>query len=156
MNAKQLMTVAEFTALRETLLNVYENPNGVEIDAMDGICARASIWTGEPTRFTLWIEMEPASFISELNIRSMADIDAITEADLWAQYRKGIGTVWADLNYFGGKSLCFSITKNNRTVVKGDQLAYADEVSGAWDNVEYFKAYVREHMLNIYVAVEVE
>lgn len=156
MNENQLMTVAEFMALTETLPNTYENPFGVEIDSIDNICARISIWTGEPTKFTLWIELEPARFISELNIRGMADLEAITEGDLWAQYRKGNGTVWADLDYLGGKSLSFSVTKNNRTVVKGDQMNYEDEISGAWDNAEYFKVYVREHMLRIYTAVEAE
>jgi hypothetical protein len=156
MNAKQLMTVGEFTALTEILPNTYENPFGVEIDGLDGICARIIIWTGKPTSFTLWIELEPEKFISEFCIKDMADIDAITEGDLWAQYQKGNGKVWADLDYLGGKSLCFSVTKDNRTAIKGDQMAYTDEVSGAWDNAEYFKAYVREHMLRIYVAVEVE
>jgi hypothetical protein len=156
MSEKQLMTVAEFTALTETLPNTYENPHGVEIDTIDGICARISVYAGEPTKFTLWVELEPARFISELNISSLADLEAITEGDLWAQYRKGNGKVWADLDYLGGKSLCFSITKNNRTIVKGDQMNYEDEISGAWDNAEYFRAYVREHMLRIYMTVEAE
>jgi hypothetical protein len=156
MSEKQLMTVAEFMALTETLPNTYENPQGVEIDAIDGVCARISVWSGEPTKFTLWVELEPEKFISEFCIKDMANIDAITEGDLWAQYRKGNGKVWADLDYLGGKSLCFSITKNNRTEVKGDQLAYEDEISGAWDNAEYFRAYVREHMLRIYTTVEAE
>lgn len=39
MSEKQLMTVAEFTAIRETLPYTYENPQGVEIK--DLCCHRA-------------------------------------------------------------------------------------------------------------------
>lgn len=152
---EQLMTVSQFKALSETLPNTYKNPQGVEIDGVDDISCRISVWTEGPTRFTLWVEMESAKFIAELNIRSMADMEAIAPADLWTQYLKGNGTVWADLDYLGGKSLRFSVA-GNRTVITGDQMNYTDEQNGVWDNAQQFKAYVREHIQRIYVVVEEE
>jgi hypothetical protein len=145
---EQLMTVSQFMTLIETLPNSYENPQGVEIDGVDDICCRINVWTEGPTKFTLWVEMEPAKFIAELNIRSMADLDAITEADLWAQYLKGNGTVWADLDYLGGKSLRFNVV-GNRTAITGDQMDYTDELNGVWCNAQQFKGYVREHIQKI-------
>jgi len=151
---QELLTTTQLQALRQTLPNFYCNPHQIDIQiGPDTVTMYQEIWSGSPTSFTLWTTHTPEEFIKEMNIRSKADFEAITLQTLWAQYRKGKGEVWADLDYLGGVSMVFS-TDGNHTQIRGDEMTYTDEQSGVWDQAYLFKAYVREHMLKIYMAVE--
>jgi len=153
---QELLTTTQLQALGQILPNSYTNCGRIQIDissCRDTILMHHQIWSGSPTSFTLWTTHAPEDFIKEMNIRGTADLEAITLETLWAQYRKGKGEVWADLDYLGGVSMVFS-TDGNRTLIRGDEMAYADEQCGVWDQAYFFKAYVREYMPKIYTAVE--
>ncbi len=148
-----LLPVAEFGSLIETQGNIYENRRGVEIDFIEEISARFRIWDKSPTSFDLYVELPAEDFMSALNIQSWADVEAIDEAVLWEQYRLGNGYVWASMEYLGETDLRFRLMKEN-TIIIGEKLKYYDEVVELIDDVDGLRAYVRDHIKQLYIAAE--
>ena len=132
---------------------LYTNRNGVDIDFTDQVSARIQLCDEGPTTFTLYLELLAETFIQEMDIKNWADVDAVDETDLWAQYRKGNGYMWADLDYLGEADLVFKV-KTARTLITSEKLGYKDEVAGAIDDISALRAYVREHIKALYAAAD--
>ena len=133
--------------------SLYTNQKGVNIDFTDQVSARIQLWDEGPTTFTLYLELPAETFTQELGIQNWADVDSIDEAELWAQYHKGNGYVWADLDYLGEADLVFKV-KTAYTLITSEKLGYKDEVAGAIDDISALRAYVREHIKALYAAAD--
>jgi len=149
------MKVAEFQSLMDTVGNIYVNRKGVEIDVIDQISAGVQLWSKAPTTFSLYVELDTGDFLQELKIKDWAQVDAIDEAKLWDQYRKGNGYVWADMDYLCTGGLIFRSIEG-KTVVEGDMITYNDQLEEILDDISVFRKYVREHIGELYVVAETE
>ena len=152
---KEVMKVAEFESLTETVGNMYVNRKGVEIDVTDRISAGVQIWAKAPTIFSLYVELDTDVFLRELDIKDWAQVDSIDEALLWDQYRKGNGYVWADMDYLCTGGLIFRVSEG-RTVVEGDMITYHDQLDVLLDDSSALREYVREHIGKLYAVAETE
>jgi len=149
----QLMTPAELDQIFETLGRNRFNTTGVDIEYHGHVRASIMVWSGRPTSFTLYVEQEEAEFIRSLNIGSKQDLEAIDEKELWSQYSKGNGCVWASLEFDMDLSLSFQVI-DGVTVIEGFRIPYRAEIIEIWDNLTPFRDFVRDNIRDIYIAVE--
>jgi hypothetical protein len=149
----QFITLEELGAFLETHGNMYDNPNGVDVNLTGTFIAGIKIWDKAPVDFTLYAEFEEDDpmLTQKLNLKATADVDRISEAELWTHYRNGDGYVWANLEL--AVELMFSVV-DGATVIEGFQSRYRDEVAEVWDSVTPFRDYVRNNIGKLYIAVE--
>ncbi|HKG05836.1 MAG TPA: hypothetical protein VKB19_05225 [Pedobacter sp.] len=148
-----LMTPEEFLLAQQRFGNFFDNSKGVQICFTELIGASKEIHTGGPSSFTLCLEAEDVAFFNMMNISSSSDVDQVGEEDLWRAYRNGYAYLWANIEFLSSCDMIFTV-KAGRTYVESKILKFTDEVNGVWDNLELFKAYIRENIQKLYIAAE--
>ena len=155
MNENLVLTPANLASYFETKGNEYTNSHGIQIEITDEVCVNFQLWAKGPTSFDLYVEMDAKDFMETFSIKRWGDLETIDETVLWRQYKMGNGYVWANLEYLADADLCFRIM-NGKTVIIGEQLQYHDEIAELIADVEGLRAYVRDHIKELYIATESE
>ena|GEM_PF-2866049 len=152
---QEYLNLGEVLGFMATKGHIYENSEGVDINTYRSFTARLNIYDKGPVQFALCVEMrdDDPELTRKLGIRSFEDLERMNADQLWLQYKRGEAHVVATLDYWNDAEIHFR-TEFVYTVISCEQLGYEDKEVGAWDTVEHFRDYVREHIQELYMAAE--
>ncbi|MHA4896241.1 hypothetical protein ACXZ1K_15925 [Pedobacter sp. PWIIR3] len=132
---------------------LYHNPHQVIVNWADVITVSSWVWEKQGT-MCLAVEFEPEEFLQAFDIKSAFDVNTITVDQLWSHFRAGKGFLTLSLDFSpDGGFLKFRV-ENGNTVIKGEGLAYLDNVPEILDNVTAIRDYMRKNIQKLYIAME--